>query len=84
MRFPSSEIAVTFGVDCVLPILEFASCHRLRYAQPFYINVPVNFASQLHDHGVELIDLQDEESIRLMSDFISHNPKIWMEDIGHS
>jgi len=38
----------------------------------------------LHDHGVELIDLQDEESIRLMSDFISHKPKIWMEDIGHS
>jgi creatinine deaminase len=38
----------------------------------------------LHDHGVELINLQDAESIRLMNVFIAHNPKIWMEDIGHS
>jgi len=33
-------------------------------------------------HGVEVIDLKDEECINLMKEFIEKNPKLWNEDIG--
>ena len=36
----------------------------------------------LKSHGIELIVLQDEETIKMMSDFIKNNPAIWNEDIG--
>ncbi len=36
----------------------------------------------MKSHGVEVIDLNDEECIRLMTDFIEANPKVWNEDIG--
>ena len=36
----------------------------------------------LKSHGVELIVLQDEETILLMSAFIKQNPLLWNEDIG--
>jgi len=33
-------------------------------------------------HGVEVIDLNDDECIKMMEDFIRDNPKLWNEDIG--
>lgn len=33
-------------------------------------------------HGVEVIDLENEECINMMADFIAKNPKLWNEDIG--
>ena len=36
----------------------------------------------MKSHGVEVIDLNDEECIRLMSDYIEANRKVWNEDIG--
>lgn len=34
------------------------------------------------EHGVEVIDLDNEECYNLMQDFIKQNPKLWHEDIG--
>lgn len=36
----------------------------------------------MESHGVEVIDLNSEECIDMMNDFISKNPKLWNEDIG--
>lgn len=36
----------------------------------------------LRDRGVAVDVLQDETCIRLMTDFIAKNPKLWNEDIG--
>jgi len=36
----------------------------------------------MRSHGVEVIDLENEECIKLMTDFIEANPKLWNEDIG--
>jgi cytosine/creatinine deaminase len=36
----------------------------------------------LRESGVTVIDLQSEECIRLLGDFISRNPAVWAEDIG--
>jgi len=36
----------------------------------------------MRSHGIELIDLHDEECIEMMSRFIRENPKLWNEDIG--
>src|SRR5215472_6068942 len=36
----------------------------------------------LRSRGVEIIVLQDPTCIRLMTDFIRANPKVWYEDIG--
>lgn len=36
----------------------------------------------MRDHGVEVINLQNEECIRLMEDFIRDKPELWNEDIG--
>ena len=33
-------------------------------------------------HGVEVTDLDNDTCIKLMSDFIEANPKLWNEDIG--
>ena len=33
-------------------------------------------------HGVEVIDLDDQECYTLMQEFISKNPDLWNEDIG--
>ncbi len=33
-------------------------------------------------HGVEVIDFNDDECIKMMEDFIRDNPKLWNEDIG--
>lgn len=36
----------------------------------------------LKSHGIEVIDLQDPECIRMMKDFIAAKPHLWNEDIG--
>lgn len=36
----------------------------------------------LRSSGVEVIDLNSEICIRIMSDFITENPELWAEDIG--
>jgi cytosine/creatinine deaminase len=39
----------------------------------------VNF---MKSHGVEVVDLNNMECIKMMSEFIAANPKLWNEDIG--
>ena len=36
----------------------------------------------MRSHGIEVIDLDDEECVKLMTDFIAANPALWNEDIG--
>lgn len=36
----------------------------------------------LEEHGVEVIDMDDPECIRMMADFIREKPELWNEDIG--
>lgn len=36
----------------------------------------------LRDNGVEVIDLNSQECIQMLGDFIAQNPEIWNEDIG--
>jgi len=36
----------------------------------------------MEEHGVEVVDLQLPECIKMMEDFIEENPKLWNEDIG--
>ncbi|MDB5228165.1 MAG: CMP/dCMP deaminase, zinc-binding [Bacteroidota bacterium] len=36
----------------------------------------------MESHGVEVIDLNLEECVSMMSDFIEKNPTLWNEDIG--
>ena len=36
----------------------------------------------MESHGVEVIDINSEECIAMMNDFIEKNPKLWNEDIG--
>lgn len=36
----------------------------------------------LAENGVEVVLLDDPECVRMMTDFIAGNPKLWNEDIG--
>lgn len=36
----------------------------------------------MESHGVEVVDLDDPECIRMMETFIRENPALWNEDIG--
>ena len=36
----------------------------------------------LREHGVEVINLDSEECVKMMSDYIAENPAVWNEDIG--
>ena len=36
----------------------------------------------MEEHGVEVIDLDDEMCVKVMRDFISKSPELWNEDIG--
>jgi len=45
----------------------------------------VNFAGGLdwlRENGVEVVDLQSQECVRLLADFIAAHPEVWNEDIG--
>lgn len=39
-------------------------------------------AEWLREQGVRVIDLDDEECVKLMTDFIAARPDLWHEDIG--
>jgi cytosine deaminase len=36
----------------------------------------------LRSHGVEVVNLDSEECVLLMREFIAEHPEIWYEDIG--
>lgn len=36
----------------------------------------------MESHGVEVVDLDNNECVNMMEDFIEKNPKLWNEDIG--
>jgi len=36
----------------------------------------------MQQHGVEIVNLQNEECIKLMENFIEQRPDLWNEDIG--
>lgn len=36
----------------------------------------------LQSHGVEIVDVESEECIQMMAEFIRDNEKLWNEDIG--
>ncbi len=36
----------------------------------------------LRAHGVEVVNLDNPECVRLMEEFIAEHPEIWFEDIG--
>lgn len=36
----------------------------------------------MESHGVDVIDLNNDECKNMMKDFIENNPKLWNEDIG--
>jgi cytosine/creatinine deaminase len=36
----------------------------------------------MESHGVEVIDLKNEECVEMMNKFITENPTLWNEDIG--
>lgn len=45
----------------------------------------VNFsggADWLRENGIEVIDLNSEDCIKMLGDFIRKNPELWNEDIG--
>lgn len=39
-------------------------------------------AAFMQSHGVEVVDLNNEECIQMMTKFIAENPILWNEDIG--
>jgi len=39
-------------------------------------------AAWLAEHGVTVIDLNDDECVAMMERFIAENPALWNEDIG--
>jgi creatinine deaminase len=36
----------------------------------------------LQENGVEVIDLNSPECVRMMAEYIANNPEVWNEDIG--
>ena len=38
----------------------------------------------MNQHNVEVIDMNDRECIKMMTEFISANPELWNEDIGEN
>ena len=36
----------------------------------------------MEEHGVEVIDLNDQDCVQMMETFIAEEPKLWNEDIG--
>ena len=36
----------------------------------------------LREHGIEIIDLNSSECIKMLGDYITRNPEVWNEDIG--
>lgn len=38
----------------------------------------------LREHGIEIIDLNSQECIEILGDYITRNPEVWNEDIGEA
>ncbi|MHB1023197.1 MAG: nucleoside deaminase [Acidobacteriaceae bacterium] len=38
----------------------------------------------LRDNGVRVIDLESEECVKMLADYIRDNPEVWNEDIGEN
>jgi cytosine deaminase len=36
----------------------------------------------MEEHGIEVIDLDLDECVTMMQEFILQNPRLWNEDIG--
>ncbi|MEZ0469093.1 nucleoside deaminase [Luteimonas salinilitoris] len=36
----------------------------------------------LREHGIEMVDLNDDACIRMLGDWIAAHPEVWNEDIG--
>jgi creatinine deaminase len=36
----------------------------------------------LRSLGIEVVDLDSEECVKMLGDYIRANPKVWNEDIG--
>ena len=36
----------------------------------------------MEEHGIDVIDLDLDECVKMMTDFIARNPRLWDEDIG--
>ena len=36
----------------------------------------------LKSRGVQIINMNDEECVKMMKEFIAKNPRLWREDIG--
>jgi cytosine/creatinine deaminase len=36
----------------------------------------------LRENGIEVIDLNSQECVQMLSDYITANPEVWNEDIG--
>jgi creatinine deaminase len=36
----------------------------------------------LREHGVEIIDLDSDECVQMLTDYINAHPEVWNEDIG--
>jgi len=36
----------------------------------------------LRQHGVDVIDLQSEECVTMLAEFVAAHPAVWKEDIG--
>ncbi|HET6250076.1 MAG TPA: nucleoside deaminase [Tepidisphaeraceae bacterium] len=65
--FLCSGAAVQFGVPRVI------------------VGESVNFAGApefMRARGIEVVDLHDDECIKMMADFIREHPDVWNEDIG--
>ena len=59
------------------------ACHAQREPQTF--TAASTFAGGhdwLAEHGVEVVLLDEERCVRMMTDFIAANPELWNEDIG--
>jgi cytosine/creatinine deaminase len=72
--FLCSGAAVQFGVPKVVvgESVNFHGGHGPGGESPAF----------MRSHGIEVLDLHDDECIAMMHDFIQNHPKLWNEDIG--
>jgi cytosine/creatinine deaminase len=59
--------AVQFGIKKVIA----GESRNFTGARPF-----------MEEHGIEVIDLDLDECVTMMQEFITQNPRLWNEDIG--
>ena len=80
-----SDYRKTIMVTTLSPCLYCCGLIRQFNIGTVIIGESVNFPggiSELKESGVEVIDLQSQECIDLLKNFITQNPAVWNEDIG--